>query len=88
MKTLSEQLDQESMHDDLRFLQDQIMHGEPNYDAIRNVVIRLNWENSKEFANLMHAVDQLENAMGDMADKCHVAIEKMEANGFVYGKLG
>jgi hypothetical protein len=26
--------------------------------------------------------------MGVMADKCRMAVEKMEANGFEHGKLG
>ena len=88
MKTLADQLHDESVYDDIRFLQDQVMGDKPNFEAVDRVANRLDWENSEEFANLMYAVNQLEDAMGAMADKCHLAIEKMEANGFVYGKLG
>lgn len=89
MKTLADQLHDESVYEDIRFIQDQVMSdGYPNLEAVDRVANRLDWENSEEFANLMYAAQQLEDAMGAMADKCHTAIEKMEANGFIYGKLG
>tara|TARA_B100001059_G_C17519473_1_gene419996 strand:+ start:412 stop:678 length:267 start_codon:yes stop_codon:yes gene_type:complete len=88
MKTLADQLHDESVYGDIMFIKDQVMGDTPNFEAVVRVANRLDWENHDDFANLMHAVEKLEDAMGAMADKCHMAIEKMEANGFVYGKLG
>ena len=89
MKTLSKQLCEEAVYDDIVFIKDQlVMHDKPNFEAVARIANRLDWENEDEFANLMHAIEKLEEAMGAMADKCCLAIEEMEANGFEYGKLG
>jgi hypothetical protein len=89
MKTLRDQLGEESVYDCIRFIQDQMMKEHlPYMEGVVRVADQIGWENHKEFVNLMQAVEQLEEAMGAMADKCHTAIEKMESNGFEYGKLG
>lgn len=89
MKSLRDQLNEESVHDCISFIQDQMMKEHlPYMEGVARVANQIGWENDDEFANLMHAVEKLEEAMGVMADKCCMAVEKMEANGFEHGKLG
>jgi len=89
MKTRREQFNDESVHDCIRFISDQMMKEHlPYMGGVVRVANQIGWENHDEFANLMHAVEKLEEAMGAMADKCHLAMEKMEAEGFEYGKFG